>query len=216
MKATEAGKVGTSFGQKLMTKFKDLGAYLLSFVGFYDVINVLKQGVSVVNELDDALTEMRKVSDESLVTLKEYQKESFDTADSIGTTAKALQDSTADWLRLGESFSEAKQSAQDATILMNVSEFSSIDAATESLVAMSQAYDELEKKTILDKLNNIGNNFSISTSGLAEALQKSAAVLKTQSNNIDQAIALITAGGIYIAREYGNIFHRTYLIARTP
>lgn len=216
MKATEAGKVGASFGQKLTSKFKDLAAYLLSFVGFYDVINILKQGVEVVHELDDALTEMRKVSDESLATLKEYQKESFDTAKEIGTTAKELQDSTATWLRLGESFNEAKQSAQDTTILKNVSEFESIDAATESLVAMSQAYDELSKKSIIDKLNNVGNNFSISTSDLAEALQKSAAVLKTQSNSIDEAIALITAGGIYIAREYGNIFHRTYLIARTP
>lgn len=180
MKATEAGKVGASFGQKLTSKFKDLAAYLLSFVGFYDVINILKQGVEVVHELDDALTEMRKVSDESLATLKEYQKESFDTAKEIGTTAKELQDSTATWLRLGESFNEAKQSAQDTTILKNVSEFESIDAATESLVAMSQAYDELSKKSIIDKLNNVGNNFSISTSDLAEALQKSAAVLKTQ------------------------------------
>jgi len=44
-------------------------------------------------------------------------------ANSVGTTALQIQQSTADWMRLGESINEAKESAKDATILMNVSEF---------------------------------------------------------------------------------------------
>jgi len=43
-------------------------------------------------------------------------------------------------------------------------------------------------------LNNIGNNFSISTDQLATGLQNAAAVLMTQGNDIDQALALLTAG----------------------
>jgi len=58
-------------------------------------------------------------------------------ANSVGTTALQIQQSTADWMRLGESLDEAKESAKDATILLNVSEFSSIDDATQSLVSMS-------------------------------------------------------------------------------
>ena len=38
------------------------------------------------------------------------------------------------------------------------------------------------------------NNYSISTDGLATALQKSASALKTSGNDINEAIALITAG----------------------
>lgn len=38
------------------------------------------------------------------------------------------------------------------------------------------------------------NNFSISTDGLASALQRSASALKTAGNNIDESIGLITAG----------------------
>ena len=41
--------------------------------------------------------------------------------------------------------------------------------------------------------NNL-NNFSISTDGLASALQRSASALKTAGNNIDESIGLITAG----------------------
>ena len=99
---------------------------------------------------------MQKVSDESIESLKRYQMESFNMADAVGTTAKQIQESTADWLRLGESFNEAKESASLSTMLLNVSEFDNIDSATESLVAMSQAYKDLEKIDIIDKLNNIG------------------------------------------------------------
>lgn len=59
---------------------------------------------------------------------------------------------------------------------------------------MSQAYKDLDKIDIVDKLNNIGNNFSISTDGLATALQKSASALTTAGNDMDEAIALVTAG----------------------
>lgn len=42
------------------------------------------------------------------------------------------------------------------------------------------------------------NNFSISTDGLATGLQKSAAALKTAGNDMDEAIALITAGNAIV------------------
>lgn len=59
---------------------------------------------------------------------------------------------------------------------------------------MSAAYDELDKTQIIDKLNLVGNNFAISTDGLATALQKSASALRTAGNDMDEAVALVTAG----------------------
>lgn len=85
-----------------------------------------------------------------------------------------------------------------SNILLNVSEFDSIDEATDSLVSMSAAYDELDKMDIVDKLNNVGNNFSISTDGLATALQKSASALTTAGNDMDEAVALVTAGNAVV------------------
>lgn len=179
-------------------KLGEVVRYLASFGSVYEIFNVLRQGVGVIRDLDDALTEMNKVSDEPLSVLKAYQKESFAIADAVGSTGQQIQQSTADWQRLGESLSQAKESAKASNILLNVSEFDSIDSATESLVSMSQAYSELDKMDIIDKLNNIGNNFSISTDGIATALQKSASALKTANNSIDESIALITAGNAVV------------------
>lgn len=190
-----AGRAGRSFFDTLKNSgFHQLAAQMAGMFGFYDVINLGKEGFNVVRELNTALTEMRKVSNETVQSLKNYQATTFDTADAVGTTAKQIQNSTADWMRLGESMNQAAESAKDANVLLNVSEFEGIDEATESLVSMSQAYKDLDKMDIIDVLNNIGNNYSISTDGLATALKDSASALVTANNDLNEAVSLTTAG----------------------
>lgn len=209
----EAGRAGRTLWDTLKNSgFHQIAAQMAGMVGVYDVINGLKQVASTIRELDTAYTEMRKVSDESAQSLKNFQKESFSTADSVGTTALAMQDATATWMRLGESLDDAKESAKDATVLLNVSEFDNIDEATDSLVAMSQAYKEFDKMEIIDVLDKIGNEYSISTDELSTALKDSAAVLKTQGNDLAESVALITAGKV-ITCIYRNIYNRMNLIA---
>lgn len=191
----EAGRAGRTLWDTLKNSgFHQIAAQMAGMVGVYDVINLGKEGFNVVRELNTALTEMRKVSDETVQNLKDYQATTFDTADAVGTTAKQIQNSTADWMRLGESMNQAAESAKDANVLLNVSEFEGIDEATESLVSMSQAYKDLDKMDIIDVLNNIGNNYSISTDGLATALKDSASALVTANNDLNEAVSLTTAG----------------------
>ena len=191
----EAGRAGRTLWDTLKNSgFHQIAAQMAGMVGIYDVINLGKEGFNVVRELNTALTEMRKVSDETVQSLENYQNTTFDTADAIGTTAKQLQNSTADWMRLGESMDQAAESAKDANVLLNVSEFDNIDEATESLVSMSQAYKDLDKMDIINVLNNIGNNYSISTDGLATALKDSASALVTANNDLNEAVSLTTAG----------------------
>ena len=99
---------------------------------------------------------MRKVSDEPISKLKEFQKESFDMAKSVGTTALQIQNSTADFMRLGQSMEKAKQSSVNANILKNVSEFDNIDDATSALISMKAAYSDLSQEKIIDSLNAVG------------------------------------------------------------
>lgn len=191
----EAGRAGRTLWDTLKNSgFHQIAAQMAGMFGVYDVINLGKEGFNVVRELNTALTEMRKVSDETVQSLKDYQATTFDTADAVGTTAKQIQNSTADWMRLGESMNQAAESAKDTNVLLNVSEFEGIDEATESLVSMSQAYKDLDKMDIIDVLNNIGNNYSISTDGLATALKDSASALVTANNDLNEAVSLTTAG----------------------
>ena len=180
----QAGRLGGNIFNQMVGKMREGIAYLTTKVSAYEIFNQFRQGFEIIHQFDDALTEMMKVSDETRTSLERYQKTTFDTADAIGTSALQLQNSTADFMRLGESLNEAAESAKVANVLMNVSEFQNIDEATKSLIAMSAAYDDLSKMNIIDKLNEVGNNYSISTSGAAEALQMSASALKTAGKKV--------------------------------
>ena len=46
---------------------------------------------------------------------------------------------------------------------------------------------------IVDKFNEIGNNYAISSQGLGEAMQRSAASLSLAGNTLDESLALVTA-----------------------
>lgn len=192
------GNLDTGIWGRMAGKMQEGVAFLATKFSFYQIFNQFRQGFEVIHQFDDALTEMMKVSDETRLSLERYQKTTFETADAIGTSALQLQQSTADFMRLGETLDQAAESAKAANILMNVSEFQSIDEATKSLIAMGAAYDNLSKMNIIDKLNQVGNNFAISTSEAATALQASASALTTANNDMDEALALITAGNAVV------------------
>lgn len=193
------GNMGKNFFSQIGSRLTDMNSkFVAQFLSWQDWIRYIQQGINTVRELDTALTEMRKVSDESLQSLKNYQNTTFDVADAVGTTAKQIQTSTADYMRLGESLDEAAESAKTANVLLNVSEFDNIEDATKSLVAMGQAYKDLDKMTIVDKLNEVGNNYAISTDELATALQKSSATLSLMGNTIDEAASLVTTANATI------------------
>lgn len=184
-------------------QIKDKSSYLSAqfisqFFDFGDIVGYVREGVEKVKELDSAFIEMQKVSNDSTSSLKSFADQSFDTSKNIGTTAVDLQSSAADWMRIGESIDEASKSAEATSILKNVSEFTNIEDATSSLVSMSQAYSNLDKMDIVDKMNELGNNYAISTDELSKGLQDSASTLSLLGNSIDESAAIITAGNTII------------------
>ena len=148
------------FTDGLKKRFVALGQYLLSFASFYDVVNKLRNGVTIIRDLDVALTAMRKVSDESVQSLKNFQDVSFDIAGSIGATAKQIQNSTADFMRIGYDLNEASKLAKDANIYANVGDME-IEEATEHMISSIQAWksefsNEVEASSaIVDRYNEI-------------------------------------------------------------
>lgn len=70
-----------------------------------------------------------------------------------------------------------------------------VSQASESIISTMQAFGiEAENAiSIVDKFNEVGNNFAISSEGVGEALRRSASALAAGNNTLDESIALITA-----------------------
>lgn len=70
-----------------------------------------------------------------------------------------------------------------------------VSQASESIISTMKAFGiEAENAiSIVDKFNEVGNNFAISSDGVGEALRRSASALAAGNNTLDESIALITA-----------------------
>lgn len=203
-KMNDINKVGKTFVDNIKDGFKSFGTQLLSTLSIQRLISEFQQVIQITTQYNSALIEMRKVSSDTDSTIKQFASDAGSMANEIGSTSLSIQNSAADWMRLGYSVKDAAELAKNTNVLMNVSEFTSISEATESMVAMVQAFKDANQSTgdlsmsIIDKLNNIGNNYSISTSELAESLQRSSGTLISAGNDIDKAVALTTAANSQI------------------
>lgn len=149
------------FMNALKAKSKAIAQYLMSMTSIYRVFGEIRQGVQYVKEIDLALTELKKVTDETEKTYESFLETASKTASKVGSTIKDVVSSTADWARLGYSIQEAAQLAESTQILMNVSEFTDISAATDSLISSIQAfkYTAEESMDVVDILNTIGKQY---------------------------------------------------------
>ena len=90
---------------------------------------------------------------------------------------------------------EAGSLAESTAILLNVSEFEDATTASEALISTMQAfqYTADESQHVVDILNEVGNNYAISSDGIATALQDSASALMAAGNNLEQSVALVAS-----------------------
>lgn len=147
-----------TFIESLTRKTKEIGTYLISSLSLYDIINKFRQGIQYVREIDSALTELKKVTDETEETYDRFLNTASKTAGKVGSTIKEIVSSTADFARLGYNMEQAAQMAESAQILLNVSEFDDIRTATDTLISAIQAfsYTADESMHVVDILNTIG------------------------------------------------------------
>ena len=175
-----------------------MGAMYLSF---HDIIRYLRQGVEYVREIDAAMTELRKVTDETEATYAKFLKTASATASSIGSTLSDFTNVTSDFARLGYSIAESTELAKTALIYENVGDgFSSVEEASQRIISTMKAFGVEAENTmgIVDRFNEVGNNFAIDSKGIGDALQRSASALVEGGNSIDEAIALVTAANSVI------------------
>ena len=190
-----------SFFNELKGKFKSIGAYMIATVSIHDIIRVVKQGVQYVKEIDLALTELKKVTDETEQSYDNFLNTASQTASKIGSTVADFTNATADFARLGYNMEQAAELAKAASVYKNVGDgINDIATASESIISTMKAFgiEADSAMGIVDRFNEIGNNFAISSTGIGEAMQRSASALYAAGNTIDESIALITGANSVI------------------
>lgn len=188
------GNLGKSFSDSLksgISKFKDwLGVSTIVMKG----VQAAKDMYQAVYDIDTAMTELAKVSNASFSQLNSSLETSKKTAKECAASVSDVVNATADWSRLGYSLPESEELAKVATIYTNVGDGIDIDTANKSLVSTIQGYQLKADQAlgVIDRFNEVANNFPIDSAGIGEALQRSAASFYAANTDLSKSIALIT------------------------
>ena len=190
----ETGILGSIFGG-IGKEFTKLFRYFTARFGIEEVFQAFRTGVQYVRDIDNALTDLKKVTNETDAGYERFLQTMSKTAGIVGSTVAELTTMAAEWARLGYSMSEAAGLAESTAVLLNVSEFEDATEASQALISTIQAfgYAAEESMDVVDIMNEIGNNYAVSSDGIATALQDSASALMAGGNSMEEATAMIAA-----------------------
>lgn len=192
----EAGRAGRTLWDTLKNSgFHQIAAQMAGMFGVYDVINVIKQAASTVTELNTQITELAKVSEQSSKQIYADFDSYADIAKEVRGTISDTIAATADWSKNGYSIPDAKQLAEISQLYKNVGDGIDIDAANESLISTLKGFqlEADQAEHIVDVFNEVSNNEAISSGGIGEALQRSAASFNAASTSLEKSVSLVTA-----------------------
>lgn len=210
-----AAAASGSLGKSVFTTLKDNITSLSPLFGMGSMINTtirgLKDMYSNVVNIDSAMTELKKVTDETDSAYSSFLTNASKRSVELGTTITDYVNSTANFARLGYSMADATQLSEVANIYSVVGdEISGIDEASSSVISTMQAFgiQANDAISIVDKFNEVGNRFAISSGGIGDALTRSASSMAAANNTLDETIALITAANTVVqdAPRVGNAF----------
>ena len=195
MSARQAGLEGKTMSERFRDGLEKFGGWSVVTTVLTKVVHVIKDVTNNVVELDSAMTELKKVTDLTNNTYSQFMNTAAQQAKEVGATVSDTINATADFARLGYTLDESTQLSKAALVYKNVGDgIDDISEASESIISTMKAFDvEADKSMdIIDKFNEVGNNYAISSQGVGVALQKSASALAEGGNSLDESIGLAT------------------------
>ena len=192
----EVGLEGKTLSQVFQNLFGQHFSTMVAMGALHLMQNSLQQIYQNVVDVDSAMTELKKVTDETSAGYEKFMDDATSRAKELGTTVTAVINSTADFARLGFNLQDAEKVSNAALLLKNVGDgIDSIDSASSMVISSMQAFgvEADDVMRIVNEYNTAGNKFAISADGVGQAIQRSGAALHSANNTLEESIALATA-----------------------
>lgn len=201
------GRLGAFFKGQISQAAQSFTQWLSVSSAVMLVVSQLKKMPKAVYEIDTAMTNLYKVTDETDKKYINYLSSASKSAHELGRSISSLVNQTANWAKLGFSLDEAEYLAKISSIYANVSEVDNETAVSDMMAVMKAFNIEASNSiAIVDKLNKLGNEYASSAATLGEGLSRSASALATAGTDINKSLAMLTGGAEITqnASEFGN------------
>ena len=157
-----AGVEVETLGQKLNKLFGEGFKQRFRMIISMAAVTALRQVWQNVKDIDEAMTELKKVTDETDKAYQRFMTNAADRAQALGATMSDVVQATAEFARLGYEISDASQLADTAIVLKNVGDgITDITDASQKIISVIKAFPEFEDNAmaVVDKMNEVGRDY---------------------------------------------------------
>lgn len=205
---SNASKHTKSLGTEFAETIGKVGKLYTATLPIQAMQSVILEAKDAVFEFDEAFTELSKVSDLNSNSLREYTEMLGEMGQEVGRTRTEMTQAATEFVKTGANEEDAAQLAKVATLYQNIAD-SQLTAGEASAYITSQmkafnitANDAI---SIIDKTNEVSNNFAVSSSDISSALTKTSGAMATYGNTIDETIGLTVAGTEILTGQAGKV-----------
>lgn len=155
-----ADKLGKTFSDRVIDAYQRFGGWSIITNSLGHAVMAVRDMITNVVNLDTAMTELKKVTDETDATYEKFFSGAADRAREIGATVTDTITATADFARLGYDIDQASALADAALVYKNVGDgIENISDASDSIISTMMAFEDLEGRDpmrIVDAFNELG------------------------------------------------------------
>lgn len=204
-----AGNHTMSFGEQLNIAFSRTMVWTTATTAIYGTIHALQAMTQEIILVDDAMTELKRVMNEAPETYNQLLSESIELSKELGNNVHDVLATISGFARAGDyTKNQLLDLAKTATIASNVSDLTPEQAMNDMIATMNVfKIEATDTMSIIDKMNEVDNNFAVSTRQISEAMSKASGVAAQFGVSIDELIGDITSISS-VTFESGNIIGR--------
>lgn len=191
--ASAASLTSSSFFKSMASQIQMVAARWFSL---YAVIGKTKEMINNVINLDNAMTNLKRVTDETAASYENFLELSNKIAKDTHTTMTDAVEQAARWAKAGYNDpTEAAELAKTSLIYSIVGDVDNETAVNDMVTSIKGFNIEAENAIeIIDKLDILNNNYATDAKSLGEGLSRSASAMAAANNTLDETLALLTGG----------------------
>lgn len=193
---TELGVKGQSYKQRIGNKMGEIVSYFVSITSFGFAVQQIRNMIQNIVNLDDAMTDLRKVTDETDKTYEKFLSKSADRARELGSTMSNVVIATGSFARMGYNLEEAEKLGDAAIMAQNVwDNVGSVDETANTIISAMKAFGIAAEDAmrIVDVYNAVSNSFGVTSGNIADAMADAGSALEAAGNSFNDSVALFTA-----------------------
>lgn len=176
-----------SFGDAMGTAMKKFPVWMIATTAFYMPLRGMQDMVKTVIEVDSQMTQLKRVMDED-TNFEGMLRGSIEAANELGRSIKEVNENMIGFARMGFDENQTLNLAKTATLFQNISELTPDQAVDTMTAAMTVFKIKAEESIqIADKINEVDNNFAVTSQDLAMSLNKAGSSANTFGGVITQA-----------------------------